>query len=153
MAKSQQTFNKKEKEKKRLKKRKEKLERRQQRKVEKAENGPKSFEDMISYVDEDGNFHSTPPDPAKKKQIKLEDIAISIPVREKIEIPTQRIGKVKFFNTEKGYGFITDSHTNDNLFVHINNLIDQIRENDPVTYEVEQGQKGPNAVRVKIIKK
>ena len=70
MAKSQQTFNKKEKEKKRLKKRQEKLERRAQRKLEKAERGKVAFEDMLSYVDENGNLTNTPPDPSKKKEIK-----------------------------------------------------------------------------------
>ena len=75
MAKSQQSFNKKEKEKKRRKKKKDKLERREQRKLEREEVGPKSFEDLIRYVDEDGNLTTTPPDPTKKKEeIKLENI-------------------------------------------------------------------------------
>ena len=68
MAKSQQSFNKKEKEKKRLKKRKEKLERKEQRKQEKLDNGPKSFEDMLAYVDENGYLTSEKPDPTKKKK-------------------------------------------------------------------------------------
>lgn len=151
MAKSQQSFNKKEKEKKRLKKKKEKLERREQRKLEKAENGPKSFEDMLSYVDEDGNLTSTPPDPSKKKKIKAEDIVLGVPPTDKSIVETVRNGQVKFFNEEKGYGFINDLETKDSIFVHINNLSEPIQENDKVTFEVEMGPKGPNAINVKLV--
>ncbi|NCD72426.1 cold-shock protein [Mucilaginibacter agri] len=58
-------------------------------------------------------------------------------------------GTVKFFNTEKGFGFITLSNGSE-VFVHSSGLIDTIRENDSVEFEIEQGKKGPNAVRVKI---
>ncbi|MEQ8573389.1 MAG: cold-shock protein [Fulvivirga sp.] len=60
-------------------------------------------------------------------------------------------GTVKFFNTEKGYGFITPSDSSANIFVHNSGLIDDIRENDKVSYETEQGQKGLNAVKVSVI--
>jgi len=152
MAKSQETFNKKEKEKKRRKKRQDKLERQRQRKVEKAERGAVPFEDMISYVDENGNLTSTPPDPAKKLKIKAEDIVLGIPPKE--DLPEEekiRNGRVKFFNEEKGYGFITDLGNNDSHFVHINNIEEAIRENDKVTFEVEMGPKGSNAVNVKLV--
>ncbi|RWU10916.1 cold-shock protein [Pedobacter chitinilyticus] len=59
-------------------------------------------------------------------------------------------GTVKFFNETKGFGFITPSNGDSEIFVHISGLIDQIRENDSVTYDVEQGKKGLNAVNVKI---
>lgn len=59
-------------------------------------------------------------------------------------------GTVKFFNETKGFGFITPSNGDNEIFVHISGLIDQIRENDSVTYDVEQGKKGLNAVNVKI---
>jgi cold shock CspA family protein len=65
---------------------------------------------------------------------------------------TVRQGKVKFFNDEKGYGFITDLESKDSIFVHINNLSDPLRENDQVTFEVEMGPKGPNAVNVRLVK-
>ena len=58
-------------------------------------------------------------------------------------------GKVAFFNTEKGYGFITDSTTSEKYFVHVNGLLEQVKENDTVTFELERGLKGMNAVRVK----
>lgn len=57
-------------------------------------------------------------------------------------------GVVKFFNNEKGFGFITPSDSSEDLFVHKTGLIDQIRENDRVRFEVERGKKGMNAVRV-----
>ena len=60
-----------------------------------------------------------------------------------------KTGTVKFFNTEKGFGFIKDDETNNEVFVHKTGLIDNIREDDSVSYEVEQGQKGLNAVNVK----
>jgi CspA family cold shock protein len=59
-------------------------------------------------------------------------------------------GTVKFFNEEKGFGFITPGTGGSEIFVHSSGLIDKIRENDSVSYEVEQGKKGPNAVNVKI---
>lgn len=151
MAKSQQSFNKKEKEKKRRKKKKEKKERREQRKIEKEENGTKSFEDMLMYVDEDGNLTPTPPDPTKKKkEIKLENIVLGAAPVDDTPVETVREGQVKFFNDEKGYGFINDKATKESIFVHVNNVEGEIRENDLVTFEVENGPKGPNAVNVKL---
>ncbi|MCB9232215.1 MAG: cold shock domain-containing protein [Bacteroidia bacterium] len=153
MAKSQQSFNKKEREKQRLKKQQDKRERQAQRKAEKAENGGKSFEDMIAYVDEYGNFTDTPPDPNRKSKIKAEDIVIGIPPREDIPMEIIRKGQVKFFNDSKGFGFITDDETQESIFVHINNVHGDIRENDRVTFEIEKGPKGPSAVDVKLIPK
>ncbi len=60
-------------------------------------------------------------------------------------------GKVKFFNESKGYGFIKDSETNEEHFVHVTGLIDKIKEDDEVTFELQQGKKGLNAVNVKLI--
>jgi cold shock protein len=57
-------------------------------------------------------------------------------------------GIVKFFNNEKGFGFITPSDSSEDLFVHKSGLIHQIRENDRVRFDVERGKKGMNAVRV-----
>ena len=59
-------------------------------------------------------------------------------------------GTVKFFNETKGFGFITPNSGGSEVFVHSSGLIDGIRENDSVEYEVEQGKKGPNAVNVKV---
>lgn len=60
-----------------------------------------------------------------------------------------KTGKVKFFNTTKGFGFIKDNETGEEYFVHVSGLIDQIQDNDEVTYDVKEGRKGLNAVDVK----
>ncbi len=64
---------------------------------------------------------------------------------------TQIQGTVKFFNEEKGYGFIKHDDSNKETFVHANGLIDQIEANDKVIFDVQEGRKGPNAVNVKRI--
>lgn len=148
MARSQETFSKKENEKKRQKKKQDKQEKREERKAN--SNKGKSLEDMMAYIDEDGNLSSTPPDPRKKRIIKSEDMQISTPR----QLPTDpadliRTGVITHFNDSKGYGFIRDSKTQESVFVHINALDGPVKENDKVTFEVEMGQKGPNAVRVK----
>ncbi|MBT8232535.1 MAG: cold shock domain-containing protein [Saprospiraceae bacterium] len=142
-----ESFNKKDREKKKKKRKKDKAERREQRKSE----GKTEIEFM--YLDENGNLVPTPPDPMKKKVIKLEDINISVPKKEDIgEIDPIRNGKVKFFNTEKGYGFIDDIETRQSYFVHIDSLNEPITENDNVTFEIGNGPKGPIAFDVKLIK-
>jgi CspA family cold shock protein len=60
-------------------------------------------------------------------------------------------GTVKFFNETKGFGFIKPSDSSEDIFVHSSGLIDEIRENDKVEYEMERGKKGMNAVKVKVI--
>ncbi|RLD51690.1 MAG: cold-shock protein [Bacteroidetes bacterium] len=59
-------------------------------------------------------------------------------------------GKVKFFNESKGFGFIIDDETGTDYFVHVSGLIDEIREEDAVTYDLKEGKKGLNAVDVKL---
>ncbi|MGI4021199.1 MAG: cold-shock protein [Cyanobacteriota bacterium] len=59
-------------------------------------------------------------------------------------------GTVKFFNETKGFGFITPNDGGSEIFVHSSGLIDNIRESDSVSFDVEQGRKGPNAVNVKV---
>ncbi len=60
-------------------------------------------------------------------------------------------GTVKFFNDSKGFGFITPSDGGKDIFVHVSGLTEEIRENDNVSYEVENGRKGLNAVNVKVV--
>ncbi|WP_322969209.1 cold-shock protein [Faecalibacter sp. LW9] len=67
------------------------------------------------------------------------------------KITIMQEGTVKFFNETKGFGFITVESTGKEVFVHTSNLIDSIRENDRVSFNVEEGQKGPIATRVKRI--
>lgn len=149
MGRSQETFNKKEVRNKKEKKRKDKEKKKLARKDN--EKGG-SLDDMIAYVDENGRLSSTPPDPNKKKDIKLENIEISIPKRENVEYDPIRKGTVTFFNESKGFGFIRDSETQENVFVHVKNVLEDIKEGNLVTFEVEMGQKGPTAVQVKIFK-
>jgi CspA family cold shock protein len=59
-------------------------------------------------------------------------------------------GTVKFFNDAKGFGFIKDSESGKEYFVHANGCVDHIRDNDEVTFELEEGRKGLNAVNVKL---
>lgn len=149
MSKSQETWSKKEREKKKQKSRQDKQEKKQERK-DNAKEG-KSLDDMLAYIDENGNLSSTPPDPAKMRKIKLEDIQISIPKYVPGEgVDPIRKGKVTFFNESKGYGFIRDLETQESIFVHANGLINQIKENSKVIFEVEMGPKGPSAVNVKL---
>jgi CspA family cold shock protein len=60
-------------------------------------------------------------------------------------------GTVKFFNGTKGFGFITPQSGGDDIFVHVSGLRDEIRDNDKVSFEVENGKKGLNAINVKVI--
>lgn len=60
-------------------------------------------------------------------------------------------GKVKFFNRTKGFGFIKDKETSEEYFVHVSGLIDEINEDDEVTFELTEGRKGLNAVNVKLL--
>ncbi len=68
-----------------------------------------------------------------------------------ISIYTMKEGKVKFFNESKGYGFIKDVESDEEYFVHVSGLIDKIKEDDDVTFELTEGRKGLNAVNVKLI--
>ena len=151
MAKSQETYSKKENEKKRKAKNKEKEERREERKANSVKG--KSLEDMMAYIDEDGNISATPPDPKKQRAaIKAENIQIGVPRQEDMApVDVTRTGTVTHYNDSKGYGFIKDAVSQDSIFVHVNALIDPITEGSKVTFEVEKGPKGLNAVRVKKI--
>ena len=62
-----------------------------------------------------------------------------------------KTGKVKFFNESKGFGFILEDETNNEIFVHHSGLIDKVKENDLETFDVTEGKKGLNAVNVKKI--
>ena len=143
------TWNKREREKQKQQERKEKEERKQERK-ENAKKG-KSLDEMMAYLDENGNISSTPPDPRKKIVVNVEDIEIGVPKQRPLE-PGEllRKGIVTFFNHDKGYGFIKDMQTQESIFVHINSSADELKENSRVVFEVEKGPKGLNAVNVRI---
>ena len=149
MGRSQETFNKKEVRNRKEKKRKEK----EKKRLERKENDKKSsLDDMIAYVDENGMITSTPPDPNKKKDVKLKDIEVGVPKKEDEIANIERTGIVSYFNESKGYGFIRDSETKETSFVHVKNAIDSISEGNKVNYETEKGPKGLTAVKVKLAK-
>ncbi len=144
MAKSQQTFGKSEREKKRLKKRKDKQLKKEERKASGIQNSE------FVYVDEFGQLSDTPPDPTKKVKVDAATIEIGVPKKEdrEVEDPIKK-GKVSFFDPSKGFGFIIENDTQLKYFVHVSGLKDEIVENDKVSFELERGLKGMNAVRVK----
>ncbi len=150
MGRSQETFNKKEVRNKKEKKRKEKEKKRLARKENEKKGG---LDDMIAYVDENGMITNTPPDPSKKKKIEAKNIDLSMPKRDSLGSNDPiRKGILTFFNDSKGYGFIKDSETQESVFVHINNFLEEIKENNIVSFEVEMGLKGPTAIKVKLFK-
>ncbi len=147
MGRSQETFQKKEVRNKKEKKRREK----EAKKLARKESGKSGLDDMIAYVDENGNIVDTPPDPDQKTEINVEDIVIGVPKADPNEVEDiVRKGTVSFFNDGKGFGFIRDGLTGESLFVHVNNLEEPIKEGNSVLYEMEKGPKGPIAVKVKV---
>ena len=146
MGRSQETFNKKEKEKLKLKKRQEKMHKKEERKQNSSDG---TLENMMVYVDEFGQLTDTPPDPSTRKKVNADSIELGVPKREDDPQEKIRTGKVTFYNSSKGYGFIKDLVSQENIFVHVNAVLEPIDENDKVTFEVMRGPKGFNAVNVK----
>ncbi|NND14851.1 MAG: cold shock domain-containing protein [Eudoraea sp.] len=151
MAKSQQSFSKREKEKKRQKKREEKQKKKEARKAEAQE---KAGGIPFAYVDHFGNLVDTPPDKTiEKEEIDASEIVLGIPKKEESdeEFDPIRKGKVSFFDHSKGFGFIIDSETQEKYFCHVSRLVDEINETDKVSFELEKGPKGWNAVNVTLV--
>jgi cold shock CspA family protein len=152
MGRSLETFSKKEREKKKAIKQKDKKEKAEERKANSGKG--KSLDEMMAYIDENGNITSTPPDPARRRKVAAEDIQIAVPKQADLD-PADLIrnGIVTFFNESKGFGFIRDLQSQESVFVHINGLEQPIQENDKVTFETQQGPKGLGAVKVKKVVK
>jgi len=150
MGRSQETFGKKEVRNKKEKKRKEKEQKRARRK---SEGKKSSFDDMIAYVDEYGKITSTPPDPDKKTIVDADTIELKITKNNPETAPDfVRKGVVTFFNDSKGYGFIRDMESRQSVFVHANNLLEPVKENNIVSFEIGKGPKGLTALKVKLFK-
>jgi cold shock CspA family protein len=147
MAKSQETYNKKEVRNRKEKKRKEKV----QKRMDRRSNVKGNLDDMMAYVDENGMITNVPPEPGRKSTVIAADIEVSIP-RRLSDTPESktRSGIITFFNDSKGYGFIRDIGNNQNVFVHINDMEEKLIENNKVTFEIEKGARGLKAVRVKL---
>lgn len=147
MGRSRESYNKKEVRNKKEKKRKDKKKKREARKGEEKN----SFNEMIAYVDKDGNISSEPPE-EKDDEVKREDIEVSVPKKSESEKEDPiRNGLITFFNDNKGYGFIKDFKNGQSVFVHQNNAQDELDEGEQVSYEIEMGPRGLAAVNVKII--
>ncbi len=140
-----QSFGKRENEKKKQAKRLEK----QKRKEERQAGGTSSHDDMIAWVDELGNIVDTPPEQRDKQEVKLEDVAIATPKKEETEAEPLR-GRVEYFDGGKGYGFIKDLASTEKYFFHISAAPAGIAEGNIVTFELERGARGMNAVGIAV---
>ncbi len=87
--------------------------------------------------------------PANKKKRTLQSYFITNTIQ--LTMSTKTTGTVKFFNADKGFGFIKHDDSNKETFVHASGLIDQVKENDHVEFDLQNGKKGLNAVNVKLI--
>lgn len=141
------SFSKKEKIKKKAKRREEKAQRLEDRKT--SNDKGKRLEDMMMYVDENGNLTTVPTDFQNRKEVNPEEIRLgAAPVVK--EDPEWK-GTVTFFS-EKGYGFIATGNSADKIFVHRNDLEEPVQERDKVTFLVERRERGLVAVNVRKIK-
>lgn len=148
MTKSRETYSKKDVRTKQEKKRKEKEKKRLERKESK---GAGSLDDMIAYVDEFGNITNSPPDLSQRTTVNAEDIQIGV-AKSAEPSPEDLIhqGVVTFFDDSKGYGFIQDAANKQDVFVHINSVLEPITKGNKVFFEITRGPKGLNAVNVKV---
>ena len=144
MARSKGTSGKREKEKQRQKEKREKREKMEERRANQSKGKP--LDEMLAYVDENGNITSTPPDPEKRKPVNAEDIDIGVPKRDTSEDPLKE-GKIDYFDGSKGFGFILQDN-GEKVFFHINQATYRPEEGDRVNYTIERGPKGWNAVGV-----
>lgn len=137
--------NKREFEKKKEQKRKDK----QRRKEERKRGGTSSFDDMIVYMDEFGNFTDTPPQP--KQEVDLESIQVSTPQQEDVAEERPQ-GIVDFFNADKGFGFIRQTDGKDRYFFHISQAPADIAEGNRVSFDLEKTDRGLSAINIEKIK-
>jgi cold shock protein len=139
-----ESFSKKEKANKKAKAKRDKAEKMAERKAN--NNKGKSLEDMMAYIDENGNISDTPPDERNRREIDLDSIQLgAAPI---VAEDTHSKGRVSFFNEAKGYGFIVDEKTNENIFFHTSSLSQPVKEKDRVSFEKERTARGYSAIRV-----
>ena len=121
-----------------------KREEKQKRKEERLSSGSRSFEEML---------HSTPEGVKPKEEIDASEIEISIPKQGEAEEVLPLNGRIEHFNVSRGYGFIKDLGSGEKYFFHVTSAPEGITEGDNVTFEIERGTRGMNAVRISIINK
>lgn len=139
------SFSKKENNKKKIQKQKEKATRREERKTQ--NNKGKSLEEMFSYVDAYGNLTDTKP--TEQLEIDASEINILPPSIE--EEDPLKMGIISFFS-EKGYGFITENNTKENLFFHQTNCSSIVSKGNKVSFNKEKTSRGYSAINIQIIK-
>jgi len=136
------SFSKKENFKKKLQKQKDKAQRREERKT----NNDKGKETEFMYVDAYGRLTSTP---QERVEVDLDDIQLgAAPVEAESPIKT---GIVTFLS-DKGYGFITENKTNENVFFHSNNCAVPVKKGNKVSFEKERSPKGFSAINIELVK-
>lgn len=139
------SFSKKENFKKKLQKQKEKALRREERKTN--NNKGKGLDEMLTYVDAYGRLTSTPPE--ETQEISLDDIQLgAAPIPEE---EVRKSGIITFFS-EKGYGFITEDKTKENVFFHSNNCSEPVKKGNKVSFEKERSPKGFSAIDIQLVK-
>ncbi|UKB85187.1 cold shock domain-containing protein [Chryseobacterium sp. MEBOG06] len=137
------SFSKKENFKKKIQKQKEKALRREERKT----NNNKGMDDVFMYVDEFGRLTSTPPE--QRQEVNIEEIQLgAAPI---IDEDPRKLGIITF-HSEKGYGFITEDVTKENIFFHNNNCAEMVKKGNKVSFEKEKSPKGFSAVNIQIVK-
>lgn len=147
MAKSS-TFSKREIEKSKRAKKLAKQKRREERKNEPAD----TFKEMIAYVDAYGVITDEKPEPVEMEEIELEDIEVSVPKLEVEEHKGNPTGYVEHYNVNRGYGFIKEDNSVNKYFFHQSNAEYGIEESNKVSFNLERGPRGMNAIDVKLIK-
>ena len=115
----------------------------QRKREERQSSGSRNFEKMLAYVDENGVLHTTPPEVGEREEIDASQIEVSVPRRSEPE-------EIVYFDAAKGYGFIRNSDNGEKYFFHITQAPAAIAEGNRVTFELERGTRGMNAVRVAI---
>ncbi|MGD1320181.1 cold shock domain-containing protein [Chryseobacterium sp. 2R14A] len=141
------SFSKKENFKKKIQKAKEKAQKREERKT--VNNKGKSLDDMIMYVDANGQLTSTPPDNSNVEEFDINNIQLGAAPIEAEELV--KTGIITFLS-EKGYGFITEDSSKENVFFHTNNATEVLKKGNKVSYEKEKSPKGFSAIDIKIVK-
>lgn len=147
MGRAHETSGKKEIAKKKKEKKKEKAEKKELRQSNTSKG--KGLEDMMAYVDENGNLSASPPDPRKKREIRLEDISLEASGNNNAKESSLKSGAITFFDTVKAFGFIKDSDSPNSYFVHSSDLSAPVKEGDKVIFEIAKGQKGMKAILVR----
>lgn len=144
-----ETFSKRERRKKKIEKKREKELRRDERRNTVTQR--KTLEEMMAYVDENGNLSDTPPDPKNVRKIAADEIAIAIPKATPADADALLTGVISYFDPVKGYGFVINELTKERLFVHVTGLAQpdtELNMGDKVSYTATRSDRGMQAISV-----